>query len=155
MAIEQKGPALRCSAKDRANDQRRSFPRFSWQQTDRSATGFHGERQRVARVTSRALDFDKINRAAVAALPAVLARILPAGKAIGREFVALNPTRADRRLGSFKIRLSGARAGAWSDFATGDRGSDPVSLVAYLEGVPQPEAARLLGRMLSIDCRVR
>ena len=55
------------------------------------------------------LDFDSINRMALAAFPAVLARILPRGKIIGREYMALNPTRADHRPGSFKIRLSLAR----------------------------------------------
>jgi hypothetical protein len=64
--------------------------------------------------------------------------------------VVLNPIRADRRLGSFKINV---RTGRWADFATGDKGGDPVSLVAYLENVSQPDAARLLGRMLGIDTR--
>jgi hypothetical protein len=64
--------------------------------------------------------------------------------------VVLNPIRADRRLGSFKINV---RTGRWADFATGDKGGDPVSLVAYLEGVSQVEAARLLGRMLGLNTR--
>jgi hypothetical protein len=106
-------------------------------------------------MTNRSLDLDTINHAAVAALPAVLARILPAGKAIGREFVALNPTRADHRPGSFKIKLSDSRAGSWADFATGDRGGDPVSLVAYLENVSQGEAVRMLARMLGLEARGR
>jgi hypothetical protein len=97
------------------------------------------------------LDFDSINRMALAAFPAVLARILPRGKFIGREYVALNPTRADHRPGSFKIRLSGSRAGSWADFATGERGGDSVSLVAYLENVSQGEAARMLARMLGLE----
>ena len=92
---------------------------------------------------------------ALAAFPAVLARILPRGKIIGREYVALNPTRADHRPGSFKICLSGSRAGSWADFATGDKGGDLVSLVAYLENCSQVEAARRLARMLGIDCGVR
>jgi hypothetical protein len=45
------------------------------------------------------------------------------------------------------------RTGHWADFATGDKGGDPVSLVAYLEGVSQGEAARMLGRMLGLDTR--
>jgi hypothetical protein len=49
------------------------------------------------------IDFDEINRTALTAFPAVLARILPTGKRVGAEIVALNPKRADRRLGSFKI----------------------------------------------------
>jgi len=93
------------------------------------------------------IDFDLINRAALANFPAVLARILPTGRAIGTEWVARNPKRDDKRAGSFKVNL---RSGRWSDFATGDRGGDPVSLVAYLEGVRQLQAARLLGQMLGI-----
>jgi hypothetical protein len=97
------------------------------------------------------LDFAAINGAALAALPAVLGRLLPDGKLDGLEYVALNPRRDDKRLGSFKIRIAGARAGSWADFASGDRGGDPVSLVAYLESVSQGEAARLLVRMLGLE----
>ncbi len=39
----------------------------------------------------------------------------------------------------------------WSDFATGDRGGDPVSLIAYLDGCGQVEAARHLARVLKLD----
>jgi hypothetical protein len=96
------------------------------------------------------IDFKIINRAALPVLPAILRRLLPGGQIIGGEWVARNPTRADRQPGSFKINL---RTGHWADFATGDKGGDPVSLVAYLENVSQPDAARLLGRMLGIDTR--
>jgi hypothetical protein len=94
------------------------------------------------------LDFAAINRAALAAFPAVLARVLPGGKRVGAEIVALNPRRADRRLGSFKINRYNGR---WADFATGDKGGYPISLVAYLAGVLQGEAARLLARMLGLE----
>jgi hypothetical protein len=94
------------------------------------------------------IDFAEINRAALAAFPAVLARILPGGKRVGKEIVALNPRRPDRRLGSFKVNRYNGR---WADFATGDRGGDPISLVAYLADVSQGEAARLLGRMLGLE----
>ena len=46
------------------------------------------------------LDFASINAAALAALPAVLSGLLPGGKFVGGEYVALNPTRADHRPGS-------------------------------------------------------
>src|SRR5277367_965233 len=95
-----------------------------------------------------ALDFDEIDRAALAAFPAVLARLLPRGKTIGRELVALNPRRPDRNLGSFKVNRFNGR---WCDFATGDKGGDPVSLVAYLADASQVEAARLLAQMLGIE----
>lgn len=63
------------------------------------------------------VDFDRVNRSALTALPALLARWLPDGRQIGRECVACNPCRADRSPGSFKINM---RSGRWSDFATGD-----------------------------------
>ena len=99
------------------------------------------------------IDFTEVNTAALAALPAVLARLLPGGKRVGAELVALNPRRADRHLGSFKVRFLGPRAGAWADFATGDCGGDVVSLVAFLENVSQGEAARLLARMLGVEVK--
>jgi hypothetical protein len=39
------------------------------------------------------IDFEAINRTALSALPAILRRILPDGKIVAREYVALNPTR--------------------------------------------------------------
>jgi hypothetical protein len=97
---------------------------------------------------SNTVDFDAINQAALAAFPAILNRLLPGGKTIGRELVALNPRRADRKLGSFKVNRYNGR---WMDFATGDKGGDPVSLVAYLADVSQGEAARLLAQMLGLE----
>ncbi len=93
------------------------------------------------------LDFDAINRAALGSLPALLRRWLPDGRLVGREFTALNPTRADRRPGSFRINVN---SGRWSDFATGDAGGDVVSLAAYLSGIGQAEAARALADMLGL-----
>jgi hypothetical protein len=93
------------------------------------------------------INFAEINRAALAAFPAVLARLLPGGKRVGAEIVALNPRRTDRHLGSFKVNRHNGR---WADFATDDKGGDPISLVAYLADVPQGEAARLLAQMLGL-----
>ena len=95
----------------------------------------------------RRIDFRTINLAALDDLPAILARWLPRGRIDGDEYVALNPRRADRRLGSFKINL---RTGRWADFATNDSGGDPVSLAAYLAGCGQAEAARRLAAMLGL-----
>lgn len=50
-----------------------------------------------------AIDFATVNAAALAALPAVLARVLPRGKRVGKEIVALNPRRPDRHLGSYRV----------------------------------------------------
>ncbi len=72
---------------------------------------------------------------------------MPGGKRLGREYLARNPKRADRRSGSFSINL---RTGRWSDFATGDAGGDPISLAAYLFDLSQAEAARRVAGMLGI-----
>ena len=92
--------------------------------------------------------FETVNRAALAALPAVLMRLIPGGKILGHEYVALNPTRNDRRPGSFKINL---RTGRWADFATGDKGGDPISLFAYVENCSQSDAAIWLAQMLRLE----
>jgi hypothetical protein len=97
------------------------------------------------------IDFARVNAAERGALPALCARWLPDGRREGREWVARNPTRADRRPGSFKVNLS---TGCWADFATGDSGGDPISLAAYLHNLTQAEAARRLAAMLGIDERL-
>lgn len=96
------------------------------------------------------IDFTRINRAALAALPALVARWLPDGRRWGAEWIARNPRRLDRRPGSFKVNLV---TGRWADFALGDgvaSGGDPVSLAAYLGGTSQVEAARGIARMLGL-----
>ncbi len=93
------------------------------------------------------IDFGAINAAALAALPALLQRWLPDGRVQGREYVARNPTRHDRKAGSFRINT---QTGKWADFATGDRGGDVVSLAAYLSGSGQADAARELAAMLGV-----
>ena len=81
-------------------------------------------------------------------LEAVCRRLLSDGRREGHEYLALNPRRGDRRLGSFKINL---KTGRWADFATGDKGGDVISLVAFIEDCKQGEAARKLARMLGLD----
>jgi hypothetical protein len=111
-----------------------------------------GADQRFVAMAERRLrvDFDRINRCALAALPALLERWLPGGRREDREYVALNPTRRDRHLGSFRINM---RTGRWADFATGDRGGDPISLAAYLLHLTQREAAEKLAGMLGVEAR--
>ena len=75
------------------------------------------------------LDFKRVAAAALAQLPALCAQWLPDGRREGSEWKALNPMRADSRVGSFSINLD---TGAWADFASDDRGGDAVSLYAYL-----------------------
>jgi hypothetical protein len=69
--------------------------------------------------------------------------LLPNGELRGCEWVAINPTRSDKRLGSFLINTI---TGKYSDFATNDRGGDLISLYAYLKQISNYEAAcRIVG----------
>ena len=93
-------------------------------------------------------DFVAINRAALRDLPSLLSRWLPDGKVSGHEYEARNPRRHDRHAGSFRVNT---RTGKWADFASGDRGGDPVSLLAFLQGLSQAEAARRLARIVGVN----
>ncbi len=93
------------------------------------------------------IDFAAVNAAALSAFPLLVHRWLPDGRVLGREYVARNPRRSDRKPGSFKINL---HSGKWADFASGDAGGDPVSLAAYLAGTGQADAARSLAEMLGL-----
>jgi hypothetical protein len=95
------------------------------------------------------LDFAAINSAALARLPEVLARLLPGGRAVGPEWHA-GSLRGDPG-DSLRVRMRGERAGRWADFATGEKGGDPVSLAAAVARTRQIEGARQLARMLGID----
>lgn len=86
--------------------------------------------------------FEQLNATLLPQLPALVKQWLPAGRAAGTEWTALNPRRHDQRPGSFRVNL---RSGRWADFATGECGGDPVSLYAYLfTGGRQGAAARAL-----------
>lgn len=91
--------------------------------------------------------FQQVNAAALPRLESLCSHWLGQGRKEGREYVALNPTRADRHLGSFRINLI---SGMWADFATSDRGGDPISYYAYINGLSQIEAARALARDLGV-----
>ena len=94
------------------------------------------------------INFAGIARAALANVDVILPRWLPGGRVVGAEYVARNPKRIDRRAGSFKINRD---SGKWSDFATGDRGGDLVSLAAFLAEISQADAARELADMLGVS----
>ena len=105
--------------------------------------------RRSRRAYPRRVDFGRVNAAALANLPQLLNHLLPGGRQEGSEYVALNPRRADRSLGSFLINIS---TGQWADFAVSSaRGGDIIALVAYLENIGQCEAARRVAALLGIS----
>jgi hypothetical protein len=91
------------------------------------------------------IDFVAIKHAALEQVLPLLKEWLPNGHLEGDEYVAYNPTRADKNPGSFKVNV---KTGVWSDFATGDKGGDLISLFAYLRHTSQGNAAcELAGRL--------
>jgi len=92
--------------------------------------------------------FRHIADIALGAASTLVPRWLPDGRREGCEWVATNPTRTDKRRGSFKVNL---RTGRWSDFAVGASGGDLTALAAYLFGLSQREAALRIAAALGID----
>jgi hypothetical protein len=99
------------------------------------------------RISQNAVDFQQVGQTSLRYLPLLVLRWLPDGRREGHEWVARNPTRSDRALGSFKVNL---RTGHWADFATGDKGGDVISLAAYLHGLSQLGAAGKISEMLGL-----
>lgn len=99
---------------------------------------------------AQARDFKTTAAAALAAADTILNRWLPDGRQNGCEYIARNPTRNDKKAGSFSINTD---TGQWSDFATGDAGGDFVSLIAYVERCKQGEAERKLAEFLGLHSK--
>jgi uncharacterized protein (DUF927 family) len=95
-----------------------------------------------------ATNIKQIASTALFSIERILSSWLPDGKKQGAEYLAINPTRSDSKPGSFSINIT---TGAWSDFATGDKGGDLVSLIAYLEGSKQSDAAKRLAEFLGMN----
>jgi putative DNA primase/helicase len=101
---------------------------------------------------SNKIDYDAINTFALSRFEALLRQRLPDGKKSGAEYVARNPTRSDGHAGSFSINVN---TGVWEDFATGDRGGDPISLFAYLfHNNNQGDAAKALAEQFGLSERL-
>ena len=86
--------------------------------------------------------FKDLNQKLLQNPEAFIKNLLPNGKRQFNEYITLNPKRSDRSPGSFKINL---KTGKWADFATGDRGSDLISLYAYIKNCSQTKALKEIG----------
>lgn len=91
------------------------------------------------------IPFDTINAAAAAALSSLLPEWFPNGKRRGQEFLVgdLNGTAGE----SLSINTHTAK---WSDFATGEKGGDPISLYAAKFRTDRKQAAIELGGKLGV-----
>jgi len=94
------------------------------------------------------IDFEGINRAAKNRSRDLLEAWTPGGKYRGDLYIPCNPTREDKKPGSFKINY---KTGIWNDYATGEGGGDFIDLYGYLFGhKTQGEAAKALAEDLRI-----
>ncbi|MCA0930182.1 hypothetical protein [Ruegeria profundi] len=91
--------------------------------------------------------FQRVNDAALPRITVILDRLGITYRRRGAEIEMLNPIRNDQSFGSFLMNM---RTGRWSEFATEDKGGDVISLVAYLRGCKQIEAATDLAEMLGV-----
>jgi putative DNA primase/helicase len=73
---------------------------------------------------------------------------LPGGQVKGGEYKVRNPTRPDKKAGSFSINIA---SGVWKDFSTGEKGgTDMISLYAYVNKCNQGQAYdELCGKFIS------
>jgi hypothetical protein len=94
------------------------------------------------------VDFDRVNRAALARSRELVPTLLPGGVTTGHQYVI--PRLNDPGIVSiFRDR------GNWSDSEVVAHGDDAVGLIAYSLGISQRDAAQLIARWLDIDWRRR
>ncbi|MDN0082057.1 DUF927 domain-containing protein [Crenobacter sp. SG2305] len=98
-------------------------------------------------INRASIDFAALNDQALEHLPAVLEGFLELEtKEAGQQIQFINPLRHDTDFGSASIS---AETGKWADFAADDcSGGDVISLVAWIRGTSQSQAARDLGAFL-------
>lgn len=101
---------------------------------------------------TRQSDMGEIRTMLISRIDALARHLAPGGDGCrhGAYWMPLNPTRADRNPGSFWIMLSGPKAGAWADEATGDgaaqnrnghHSGDVFGLIQYCLALPDFKAA--------------
>lgn len=99
------------------------------------------------RKASKCNIFEEVNAAAQGRIESLARGWVAKARMSGDNLVGLNPTRKDRKVGSFCINV---RTGVWADFATGEKGGDLISYYAYIHGLSQIDAARELADRLGV-----
>jgi hypothetical protein len=100
-----------------------------WRGQKLQNTRHRGLRYKTKRPISTVKSVIEVDALALPYLRHLLSCWLPNGKIQGDQYIALNPTRDDRNLGSFQINIKTA---LWADFATDDKGKGAFSIVKYL-----------------------
>lgn len=115
--------------------------REKWRGHKLQSTRYRGLRYKKRRTIDTVKSVAEVDVLALPHLRYLLSRWLPDGRIQGEQFIALNPTRDDRNLGSFQINI---KTGLWADFATDDKGKGAVSLASYLFDMPQKDAIEFI-----------
>lgn len=93
-------------------------------------------------------DFSAVGRAALNSIQSLLEEWFPNGVKEGNEFCI--GSRAGEAGQSLRIRLSGEKAGVWSDFSDGAAGGDLISLYAFKHDLKPGQACKALAERLGI-----
>jgi hypothetical protein len=112
-----------------------------------TSNGFKPKQKPKAYTAFKYNIFDEVNAAAAGRIKSLVESWVSKPRLNGDNLFALNPTRADKSVGSFCINV---RTGVWADFATDDAGADIISYYAYINGLSQIEAARDLANQLGV-----
>jgi len=91
-------------------------------------------------------DIHTVAREALARADTLAATLLPGGRRRGREYVCASLAGGNGQSCSLNLDT-----GRWSDFATGEKGTDLVGLYAAARGLNQGEAARALAQELGLS----
>jgi predicted P-loop ATPase len=95
-------------------------------------------------------DFGRVADAALLQIESLLKDWFPAGVIDGHEFCI--GSRSGEAGKSMRIRLTGPKAGYWSDFSSdGDAGRDLISLYAFIHSLSQGKACAALARELGVQ----
>ncbi len=90
--------------------------------------------------------YARVNDAALSRYPELLQAWFPAGQIAGAEFQVGNLSGAPGK--SLKINVPN---GVWADFASDEKGGDPIDLYAAMHHLKPGAAALALGRELGIE----
>lgn len=94
-------------------------------------------------------DFSSVGRAALNSIHSLLNEWFPDGKIEGAEFCI--GSRAGESGQSLRVRISGDKAGVWSDFSDGAAGGDLISLYAYIHDLRPGQACAALAQQLGVQ----
>ena len=103
------------------------------QQQASAAAGGQPKRHQQDRSAALRTELADIKALLQSRIDSLVRELAPQGSRAGKYWMAKNPTRDDKRAGSFWIAMSGV-PGSWRDEATGDKG-DVLSLISYITGL--------------------